>query len=147
MEYKSNLNDVIKKFQLEFLSDSAQEELIETVAKGVFENNKRNIFDKGLNFAGSQIGHYSQVTKRIRQKLGLETNYVNLTFTGYMKKIYRMRKSQKWGYTIGFTEPYGAVVAQKNERHFKAKIFGLTKSDEKVAKAIITKYIKKFKNK
>lgn len=146
MIIKSNLEEVIKKLQ-DNLSEKEINGLTEKVAEAVFKSNKERIFEQGLNVEKEKIGNYAPTTKKIRQRLGLRTDFVNLTFSGYMKDIYRMRKVKNASYVIGFTEPYGERVAALNEQHFKCVIFSLSKDDISMAEEEVKKFVNNIKRK
>jgi hypothetical protein len=119
----------------------ASKDLLKEVANAVYKESKRRIFDDGLNVNNEKIGNYRPTTAAIRRRLGLRTDYVNLTFTGVMKRGYRLR-STSIGYVIGFDDVRNQELVRYNEDHFRCRIFGLSRDDERVAQSVIEKYIK-----
>lgn len=140
MEYHSNLDKVIKQMQKK-IGPKAIDLLVKDIATNIWKASVKRIFVNGINVNGTKIGKYSRFTKVVRSRKGLQTAFVDLTYTGAMKNNYRVRKSKSLGYVIGFSEQYGVKLAAKNEERFKCKIFGITKDDEKLTDDIIKKFI------
>lgn len=142
MEIKSNLDKVIRELQ-ERISVKAINELTKEVAETIYQNSVKRIFNNGRALDGSKIGNYRKSTKIARRKRGLQTSYVDLTFTGTFRRLYKLRKLGFAGYVIGFPPGnlYGEYIISHNERRFGKKIFGLTKNDQKIAKGLVDKFI------
>ena len=148
MKYESNLNRVISVIQKK-LSVESINELTKEIATNIYNSSVDRIFNKGLNVKGTKIGKYKKSTKLIRQRKGLQTAFVDLTFTGLFKRYYKLRKLGFKGYTIGFpaNNLYGEYITVWNEKRFKCKIFGITKEDNKMVDDLIKKFIIKVNKK
>ena len=142
MTITSNLDKVLRDLQ-NAINTQIPDKVLKDVATQIYNNTVDRIFVKGLNTDYRKIGKYAKSTKILRAKRGLQTTYVNLTFTGYLKSIYRLKKT-KDGYNIMFTELYGKRISGFMEDHFKCKIFGLTDKDAALAKRVINAYVKKL---
>jgi hypothetical protein len=141
-QIQSNLDQVFKDI-LGKLNTDVPDKILREVATEIYENSVDRIFNKGLNTDYRKIGKYAKSTKILRARRGLQTTYVDLTFTGYLKSIYKLKKTSK-GYNIVFTELYGKRISGFMEDHFRCKIFGLTDKDVRLANKTISDYVKKI---
>lgn len=90
------------------------------------------IFTRGKDQKGNYIGKYSVNYAKYREEKGLQTSYVDLTFsTELLKSI--VQQDNK----VLFKNAYGIEIAKKNERHFKKVIFKYSEAEKKKAIDVI----------
>ncbi|HON21121.1 MAG TPA: hypothetical protein PLW70_07290 [Bacteroidales bacterium] len=114
------------------------------VAKNIAINeiyglSKARIFNDGEDKNMSKIGTYSNSYKKIREKKGLQTAFVDLTnTTSLMQSVVRDDDS------IFFKNDYGKKISKYNEQHFKKRIFAPTTGEKKVWQRILNEEISKL---
>jgi hypothetical protein len=125
---------------------------------------KNRIQQNGKNSAGGQIGQYGEkkiarafgvaqgfaskrrlkkVTgqegyKELRQKLGLQTAFVDLTFSGDMMRSFKPGPTGSNGYGIGFISETEIDKAAENEKRY-GRVFGPTDQENKLTLAEINR--------
>jgi hypothetical protein len=143
----SNLEQVIKRLEgkLKFINGEDTNlpgNVITEIAKTIYKNTIQRIFINGLSTNHRKIGKYAKSYKKLRAKKGLQTTFVDLTFTGHLKTTYQLKKKGS-SYIIGFTDPGSVRIAGYMEQKFKCKIFALTDKDVTAAEKIIQNWVKK----
>lgn len=117
----SQLDDVIKRAK----DDATQQ---------IFVNSLNRIFDKGQDKYENQIGKYNPNFElngknyiELRKSKGLQTQFVDLTFTTYLNKSI-VADNEK----IFFRNTYGQTIAKANEKNFNKRIFAPSRTDKKI---------------
>ena len=114
------------------------------VAKNIAINeiyglSKARIFNDGEDKNMSKIGTYSNSYKKIREKKGLQTAFVDLTnTTSLMQSVVRDDDS------IFFKNDYGKKISKYNEQQFKKRIFAPATGEKKVWQRILNEEISKL---
>jgi hypothetical protein len=100
----------------------------------IYGDSLQRIFDKGQDKFNNQIGKYNpnfvlngKNYIQTRKDKGLQTAFVDLTFTTALNKSIARNKDQ-----IYFSNSYGRVIAAKNEKNFNKRIFAPSKDEAKV---------------
>jgi hypothetical protein len=140
MIYSSNAREVITGLITDI---KGVDILLEDISDFIYTSIKRRVFVDGKDVNNSNIGKYSLYTKRIRQKKGLQTNYVNLVFEGNLLASFSIKR-QGSSYLIGFDSMMEANIAAKNEDRFGKTIFGLTSQDESTIDKMVEDWVKKI---
>src|ERR1035437_2177967 len=138
MSSKINLSQEIKRLENK-LDVNLSNQYKEKICKNIYNVVMNRIFTLGLNNNNSKIGKYAKSTKILRLKRGLQSTFVDLTFTGQLKSTYKLRINGN-SYSIEFTSNYGRRISQYLEDHFRCNIFAI--GDKDVTEA--TKMIKDF---
>ena len=89
-----------------------------TAAQDLLANMSVRIFNIGKDAKGKSIGRYSPEYAKMRKEAGLQTTYVDLTFTTDLRNSIVQNENR-----VEFKNQYGIDIANKNEVHFKRKIF------------------------
>ena len=117
----SQLDDVIKRAK----DDATQQ---------IFVNSLNRIFRKGQDKYENQIGKYNPNFAingknyiELRKSKGLQTQFVDLTFTTYLNKSI-VADNEK----IFFRNTYGQTIAKANEKNFNKRIFAPSRTDKKI---------------
>jgi len=120
----------------------AKAEAVQTI----LANSVQRIFDKGKDKYNNQIGTYNPnfvlngenyIEKR--KKKGLQTSYVDLTFSTSLNKSIMSNKSQ-----IYFKNTYGQIISKANEKNFNKRIFAPSKEEKAVFIDILNDEMKKL---
>jgi len=124
IKLSKELPKIKEKFDFSFLN----------TAGGFMQN---RVFQKGESTTG-QIGQYSETSKKIREAKGLQTAYVDLEFSGELRKS--IKTGQSKGETVYGIEEITYIdgqttveVANKNRERFGQNI--LEVSDEEINEA------------
>lgn len=139
----SNISDAIKNDIAKIKSLKDPDKTTRILAFDTVAIVSDRIQQKGLKSDGTLIqGKYSGGYSNKRENKGLQTNYVDLTFSGdMMADFLPVQDGPIWG--AGFTGKKNADVAEYNERRF-GKIFDLTKEEEKVIENSFNAIVKKL---
>ena len=89
-----------------------------TAAQDLLANMSMRIFNIGKDAKGKSIGRYSPEYAEMREAAGLQTTYVDLTFTTDLRNSIVQNENR-----VEFKNQYGIDIANINEVHFKRKIF------------------------
>lgn len=89
-----------------------------TAAQDLLANMSVRIFHMGEAAKGKRIGRYSPEYAEMREAAGLQTTYVDLTFTTDLRNSIVQNENR-----VGFKNQYGIEIANRNEEHFNRKIF------------------------
>lgn len=89
-----------------------------TAAQDLLANMSVRIFNIGKDAKGKSIGRYSPEYAEMREAAGLQTTYVDLTFTTDLRNSIVQNENR-----VGFKNQYGIEIANRNEEHFNRKIF------------------------
>jgi len=146
MAYSSNINEVLEGLQNDLKKIENTEPVIREIAVSLASSNTRRIHNEGQRVSGSQIGNYKPSTKRIRNKAGRQTSFVDLSFTGQLSKDL-VAESVPGGWVVGFINPSGRTpssgkIREFQEKRFNGEIYGITISDQDAISRIISKRIK-----
>lgn len=97
------------------------------------------VFNKGLTAKETSIGRYSEAYAEVRKQYGLQTTYVDLTFTTDLFRSIVQDKN-----TVIFKNEYGQDISAENERIFKKKIFEPSDKEREIAIEVMTKEVNKL---
>ncbi len=89
---------------------------------------KKDVFVKQAAFKGKKTMKLEYGYKELREIQGLETDKVNLDYSGDLKKSLRVERSEK-GVVIGVTEKHNLEKVQKLEKKYQTKIFAFTQKE------------------
>lgn len=117
------------------------EVLVRKAALTVFAEHKPRIFERGKAVDGTTRGYVDGPYKELRRKKGREVNFVNLEFTGQMKKDYQVTTSGTVGYA--FTNQINSDKADGEEEYRGKIIFDLTRAEDEMYVRIMDKLISK----
>jgi hypothetical protein len=85
---------------------------------------------EGKNSQGQRFGNYSNQYSKTRQKKGLQTGYIDLTFTGETIR-YFLPFVYKNDWAVGFITKRSADIAEFNERRY-GSIFILSANEREI---------------
>lgn len=97
------------------------------------------IFNKGKAADDSNIGTYDKDYAEYRKEYGLQTAYVDLTFTTELFRNIVQDKN-----TVIFKNEYGQEISKHNEDNFNKKIFAPSVDERKIAIEIMQQEINKL---
>lgn len=131
------LSDMVKQLnRIENITPYNLEMAAETGRDSVVDR----IQNQGVNSAGEamesssakKLGRYSYSHGRRREKRGLKTNIVNLTYTGEMVDSFRLLDRSPKEVTVGFDAQGAADIAGYNAERFGVS-FNMNDSEEQQA--------------
>ena len=117
-----------------------------TSVQTIFGESLQRIFDTGKDKYNNQIGEYNPnfvlngenyIEKR--KKKGLQTAFVDLTFTTSLNKSIVADKTK-----IFFNNPYGEVISKVNEKNFNKRIFAPSKEEKNIFYKILNQELNKL---
>jgi len=120
---QTNLIDVIDKIKKEWLTKDAQIEVNEDIANTLRNAISTRIHSRGEASDGSSIGTYSESYARMRDRMGLQTSYVDLKVYGELQSSFVVERSGNTSYSIGFDNSEDADKAGYMEEHFGKDIW------------------------
>lgn len=120
------------------LDDVAELSKKEAVAS-IFGEAEGRIFNSGLDKNDNSIGSYSKSYSETRKDRGLQTGFVDLTFSGSLKQSIALNDKQ-----IYFKNEYGQRVSGYNETHFNKRIFAPSQKEKKIFFDILNENLKKL---
>lgn len=142
-QYKKDLPDLLEE---KILNETAAE-LEKKVRKRIFtegldsgENKitqsystkpaivKQDVFIKPSAFKGKKAMRLEHGYKELREIQGLETQIVNLDYSGDLKQDLKVTRSEK-SIVIGITEQHNVVKVQNLEEKYKTKIFAFSQKE------------------
>lgn len=117
-----------------------------TSVQTIFGESTSRIFDKGKDKYNNQIGEYNPNFElngenyiETRKKKGLQTAFVDLTFTTSLNKSIVADKTK-----IFFNNPYGEVISKANEKNFNKRIFAPSKEEKNIFYKILNQELNKL---
>jgi hypothetical protein len=119
--------------------DVTIEKAVQLATIAIAAESTERIFNKGQDKAGQAIGRYSEAYKERRKKKGLQTGFVDLTFTTTLNKSIVNNENQ-----VYFKNEYGRKVSGYNETTYKKRIFAPTEKEKELALEIINEELKKL---
>ena len=126
--------------------DNAIEIAKATSVQTIFGESTSRIFDKGKDKYNNQIGEYNPNFElngenyiEKRKKKGLQTAFVDLTFTTSLNKSIVADKTK-----IFFNNPYGEVISKANEKNFNKRIFAPSKEEKNIFYKILNQELNKL---
>lgn len=132
-------------------NEQAAREVVLTVHEKVAERIFRQSGTRDIN--GAKIGRYSEGYRRTRRKKGLiNTQNINLTFTGQMREDFTLivlpRSKGKIRFSSGFKNSKNYDKSKWVEEKYdkKDKIFALSEQEEKLFYDLNEKYVNRLIN-
>ena len=126
--------------------DNAIEIAKATSVQTIFGESTSRIFDKGKDKYNNQIGEYNPNFElngenyiEKRKKKGLQTAFVDLTFTTSLNKSIVADKKK-----IFFNNTYGEVISKANEKNFNKRIFAPSKEEKNIFYKILNQELNKL---
>lgn len=128
--------------QIDDVIEIAKSDSVQTI----YGNSLVRIFDKGEDKYNNKIGTYNPNFKlngvnyiELRKKKGLQTQFVDLTFTTSLNKSILADKTK-----IFFRNEYGQKISKANELNFNKRIFAPSKSEKQTYFDILNDELKKL---
>jgi hypothetical protein len=119
--------DIIEKVTEEVYNKTASR----AAALTVFADYSPRIFEKGIASDGESIGNYVEGPyKKKRAKLGREVGFVNLEFTGTLRRDLQPTMQGTVGF--GFSNETNLEISNGLEKRYGKDIFALTKEEEEL---------------
>lgn len=119
--------------------DSVIEKSVQDATQTILRDSSVRIFNKGKDKENQQIGTYSESYKKIKEKKGRQTSFVDLTFTSALSKSIAANENQ-----VYFSNDYGVKVAGYNETRFKKRIFAPSDEERKLVIEFINEDLAKL---
>ncbi len=159
-KYETNIDQVKLqiKHKLEGLIDGdkilreAALDVVVLVSDRVQQRGENSEGQKMITKSHTKKGAYSYDYGKLREdgnkkfNGGLQTDHIDLTFTGDMFNNYTIAPEGQTSYIIGFKDKLSSDKADWNERKF-GRIFQLSEKESELIKGIITKRINAILNK
>lgn len=121
MTHKQRIEKVLKNI------DKSIEVAKQTTVVLVYGGVKNRIFMEGEDKLGNSIGTYSESYKKVRQKKGMQTSFVDQTFSTNLKNSITYNKE-----SIYFKNEYGKKVSGYNEQRFGKRIYAPSKDEANI---------------
>ncbi len=101
----ADIRDLIEKLKSlpSFVEDKA-DEAIESDKEHILDLNKAQMLVAGVDNEGISLGDYSPKSVQIRQKKGLQTDHIDLRFTGDFQDSLRIDKKKKAEFDLTATD-------------------------------------------
>lgn len=126
--YEQKIKRIIQS--LDNTIEIAKNEAVQTI----YGTALSRIFNRGKDKYNNQIGKYNPKFVlngknyiELRKSKGLQTSYVDLTFTTSLNKSIVTNKD-----SVYFNNSYGRIIAKENEKNFNKRIFAPSKEEAKI---------------
>lgn len=122
----------------EFVRDSV-DAAIEIEEEAIVDLNRSQLQVQGVDAMGKGLGEYTPLSKTLRAEAGLQTEYVDLKFTGAFQDSLKIDKKSDTSYELIATDPKWTSTTDLQDRFPDA--VGITKENEVVVTGIIIKKV------
>lgn len=95
----------------------------------------REQLESGLNYDGDFLGNYAESTKKIRRKKGLQTDHIDLKFTGKFHREIKVEPAGKNTFELTSTDPKWENKLHTQKRFEKA-IGIMSNSEDRVTEVV-----------
>ena len=105
----------------------------------IYGETQNRIFNEGKDKKNLQIGTYTEAYKAVRRKKGLQTSFVDQTFSTNLKSSISRSKD-----AIFFKNEYGRKVSGYNEKRFGKRIYAPSAEERMIFINILDKELTKL---
>ncbi len=142
----SNLNEVLASLGVKLNTLGDADKVLRTAAVDTVALISDRVQQDGLKTNGTPIkSFYSAGYGAKRRKLGFQTQYVDLTFTGDMMADYTVVPDGQDSFVAGFRSEKSAQKAEYNEQRF-GTVFEASKNELDILKESVIESVNKILN-